>query len=51
MRNAKVLVGDDEDLRSEIENLWQALENYKGKKLHYAKSIKLMRLLRLKAKH
>lgn len=32
MRNAKVLVGDDEDLRSEIENLWQALENYKGKK-------------------
>lgn len=32
MRNAKVLVGDDENLRSEIENLWQALENYKGKK-------------------
>lgn len=32
MRNAKVLVGDDEDLRSEIEKLWQALENYKGKK-------------------
>ncbi|MFQ7543636.1 MAG: DNA cytosine methyltransferase, partial [Veillonella nakazawae] len=32
MRNAKVLVGDEENLRSEIENLWQALENYKGKK-------------------
>ena len=32
MRNAKVLVGDEENLRSEIENLWQALENYKGQK-------------------
>lgn len=32
MRNAKVLVGDDAELRNEIENLWQALENYKGKK-------------------
>ena len=32
MRNAKVLVGDDMELRNEIENLWQALENYKGKK-------------------
>ncbi len=32
MRNAKVLVGDDVELRNEIENLWQALENYKGKK-------------------